>query len=80
MFTSNSENTIYGTVMTYAVKLVSGPSLATLTVILWAKFDFLSCVHRKHFKLGVSTHFKGGEVAQPNLEKLLLGPDWPFLC
>ena len=42
------------------MKLLSGPSLASLSAIIWAKFAFLKTLFvKKHYKKGVSTSFVG---------------------
>ena len=48
-------NSIY--IYIYAVELFSGPSLASLIVIVWAKFVLKNSACQKHYKNGVSANF-----------------------
>ena len=65
----------------YAVRLLSGPSLALLEVIIWSKFVFFSKtpIAKKHYKIGVSALFFWKKNCAQKIWKLLSGPSWRFL-
>ena len=71
---------IYIYIYISAVRLLSGPSLALLEVIIWSKFVFSKTpIAKKHYKnRGFSLFCLEKNCAQ-KFWKLLSGPSWRFL-
>ena len=66
--------TAYIYIYIYAVKLLSGPSLAISKVIIWAKFAFLKTLFAKNtIKIGVSALFFEKKSVHKNFQSYYLG-------
>ena len=64
----------------YAVRLLSGPSLALLEVIIWSKFVFSKTpIAKNTIKIWVSALFFWKKNCAQKFWKLLSGPSWRFL-